>query len=137
MGIMYYNSNNSGGGWWLSEKDWLALEKAGWTVHWFKKDDSLFGFERSVYEYSNFLKPRSRENAIEWLGAFAASCAKEFDSKWEAIQEWESITGQNASDLGCNCCGTPHNFTFWRDEKTPEYIVVEAPTEGFLTGMNE
>jgi hypothetical protein len=29
-----YSSNNSGGYWWLKDKDWQALEDAGWYVHW-------------------------------------------------------------------------------------------------------
>lgn len=33
-GILSYGSNNSGGRWWLKDKDWEALEDAGWTVHW-------------------------------------------------------------------------------------------------------
>ena len=28
-----------------------------------------------------------------------------------AVEEFERVTGQDASDEGCNCCGQPHNFS--------------------------
>ena len=28
----------------------------------------------------------------------------------EAVAEWERITGHDASDPGCECCGNPHTF---------------------------
>jgi len=27
-----------------------------------------------------------------------------------AIKEFEAITGEDADDEGCECCGQPHNF---------------------------
>lgn len=90
-----YSSNNSGGDWWLKDKDWLALEEAGWSVDW-KKDN----------EYSKkYLDADGR-----WLGALATEASKEFDSRQSAIAEWEQITGQNVNDEGCHCCGQPHYF---------------------------
>lgn len=29
-----YEATNSGGDWWLKDKDWKALEGAGWHVEW-------------------------------------------------------------------------------------------------------
>jgi hypothetical protein len=81
-----YDSNNSGGSWWLKDSDWEALEKAGWKVKWKKNG--------------------------RWLGALAMSAEKEFDTPADAIGEFERITGQDASDEGCNCCGAPHTFTW-------------------------
>ena len=91
-----YDSNNSGGSWWLKDKDWFALEKVGWTVEW-KKDQKgpIFGTD-----------PDGR-----WLGALATSAYKTFETLQEGIDEWEDITGQCASDEGCECCGEPHNFS--------------------------
>ena len=83
-----YSSNNSGGSWWLKKKDWLNLEKAGWTVEW--KEDTF-------------------------LGSDAMHCNKEFNTIREALEEFEEITGQDVGDNGCNCCGPPHSFS-WDDE---------------------
>lgn len=80
-----YSSNNSGGGWWLSDENWKALEKAGWAVEWKKE---------------------------KWLGALATSASKDFPTVAEAIREFESVTAQDASDEGCNCCGPPHSFSW-------------------------
>ena len=77
-----YSSNNSGGGWWLTDEDWYALENAGWVVEW-------------------------RER---WLGALATEAYREGLTLSEAVAEWESITGGNALDSGCDCCGQPHYF---------------------------
>ena len=94
--IVEYNSNNSGGGWWLKDEDWQKLEDAGWTVDWFadQKDREYF----------------RADSDGRWLGALATSAKKEFRSVRLAIKEWEEITGQDADDEGCNCCGQPHNF---------------------------
>jgi len=78
-----YRSNNSGGSWWLSDEDWRKLEYSGWKVKWEKK---------------------------RWLGAMATSATKDFMDIDQAISEFEQITGQDAYQLGCFCCGNPHNF---------------------------
>ena len=78
-----YSSNNSGGSWWLSDEDWKNLEAAGWKVAW-------------------------REP--KYLDALATSASKDFPSVEDAIREWEEVTGQYASDEGCECCGPPHSF---------------------------
>ncbi len=81
-----YNSNNSNGYWWLKDEDWKKLEENGWEVLW-KKDG-------------------------RWLGALATSAVrKNIRSVKCAIAEWEDITGQDASDEGCHCCGQPHYFS--------------------------
>lgn len=84
MYIVRYSSNNSGGSWWLSESDWKNLEKGGWTVEWTDND---------------------------FLGAKARDANKVFDNLDAAISDFESITGQDAGDPGCNCCGQPHQFS--------------------------
>ena len=82
MKIVYY-SNNSGGSDWLKEKDWQALEKAGWIVGW---------------------------RNYTWGGREANSASLESKSLEEAIYSFEEVTGQSASAVGCQCCGPPHNF---------------------------
>lgn len=94
MGYIEYSSNNSGGDWWLTDQDWTNLEEAGWEVQW-KKDEA--GQRR-------------------WLGALATSAKRHGLTREEAIAEWEQITGQNAYDEGCPCCGQPHEFYSYDDE---------------------
>ena len=90
-----YGSNNSGGDWWLEDKDWFALEKAGWKVSWVKDDPDAFFH---------------KEGQERWLGALATKAVREGLSLKEAVAEWETITGQSADREGCECCGRPHSF---------------------------
>lgn len=107
-----YDSNNSGGSWWLTDQNWLDLEKEGWEVRWFKDD-----------EYH-----QSQGDGERWLGALASSAIKRnAKSLGEAIAEWERVTGESSNALGCSCCGTPHSFTVydddgkWKDSYYPSY----------------
>lgn len=93
-----YSSNNSGGNWWLDDADWFALEKAGWQVNW-SRDKERFG------------KKEER-----WLGALATSASREGLSMQEAIDEWESVTGQSSDSEGCPCCGPPPSFSSYDDD---------------------
>lgn len=92
-----YSANNSGGGWWLTDENWLDLERAGWEVQWIKDDEYYKGDERH-------------------LGALATCAIKRDTTLGDAIHEWEHVTGQNSNSLGCSCCGTPHSFTLYDDE---------------------
>lgn len=97
-----YSSNNSGGEWWLTDENWLALEKAGWVVDWFREQEG---------------KAFPTDADGRWLGALASVATKEgATSLEEAAREWEEITGASATDAGCACCGQPHNFTLYDDE---------------------
>lgn len=98
--LVKYESNNSGGNWWLEDKDWFALEAAGWTVHWLALDEF----------YTSGKYARLDEDG-RWLGCLAKSASKEFPTKEHAIDEWESITGQDSTEEGCSCCGEPHYFS--------------------------
>jgi hypothetical protein len=90
-----YSSNNSGGGWWLDDEDWYALEAAGWKVDWvMDQKDRLF----------------RDPDSDRWLGALATKATRYGLSEGEAIAEWQRVTGQNANDEGCSCCGEPHYF---------------------------
>jgi hypothetical protein len=156
-GILYYDSNNSGGGWWLKDEDWQALEDAGWTVHWciqtneygtpsfqggrVYSDSPLDKLKRPEVgptegwkkTYEILLVPQSYDEAVEngarWLGGLAMSCAKAGEDPNELVREWERITGQNAADQGCNCCGPPHSFEWIGpdgEEKRPEVEIIES-----------
>jgi hypothetical protein len=114
-----YESNNSGGDWWLSDEDWRALEKAGWTVDWFRDQTSEF---------------RHADPDGRWLGALAQSASIDTDDIDAAISDWSAITGQYPDDEGCNCCGNPHSFSY-RDENGKYHYrsVVVTRTEGVWT----
>lgn len=113
-----YSSNNSGGSWWLKDEDWEALAEAGWNVHWTQPGGPLGGLKAS--EYPGPLDPRERTEE-RWLGALATHAAKEFEDPADAIPEWERITGGNAGALGCNCCGSPHSFSYTDEEGKYHY----------------
>lgn len=133
-----YSSNNSGGRWWLTDEQWLALEKAGWTVLWGKEvfchsnREPLFSRGTNMNKAPNTCPLELRNgrefntcqghraydsldavnaNDARWLDAAATEAYKEFASLKDAILEWEVVTGMDASDEGCNCCGAPHNFS--------------------------
>ena len=95
-----YDSNNSGGHWWLKDEHWLALEKAGWKVDWYKDQNE------------EFFKPGKDGR---WLGALASAASREGLPLMDAVREWETITGQCSTDAGCSCCGNPHTFTEYDD----------------------
>jgi hypothetical protein len=91
---VHYSSNNSGGSWWLTDQNWKDLEKAGWKVNWVK-DDPEGTFRRA-------------DKDGRWLGALATSASRNGLTLDEAIEEFESITGEDANAEGCPCCGSPH-----------------------------
>ena len=97
MSTVRYSSNNSGGSWWLTDKNWLDLEAAGWKVRWIRDDTSG--------HYA-----REGASADRWLGALATSATREGLSLEDAIEEWERVTGACYGDEGCSCCGRPHDF---------------------------
>lgn len=114
MPIVEYDSNNSGGSWWLKDEDWEALAAAGWNVHWTQPDK--LGSLRSAMDDPDYkspgpLDPRDKTGE-RWLGALATAAAKEFENPRDAIEEFERVTGQDASAEGCNCCGSPHSFSY-------------------------
>jgi hypothetical protein len=100
-----YDSNNSGGSWWLKDKDWLALEAAGWEVDWKRN------------QKDSFCRPDAEGR---WLGALATSATRRGLSLRDAADEWERVTGRCATDAGCACCGAPHSFTEYTD--AGEYV---------------
>lgn len=102
--LIRYDTNNSGGRWWLKNEDWYKLEKAGWKIDWYRERDDDWGLHKKG----------------TFLGAEAAGAEKEFNSPQEAIKEFETITGQDVSEEGCNCCGAPHTFSFYNDESDYE-----------------
>ena len=97
MGVsrVTYSSNNSHSVWWLDDADWAALEAAGWVVQWVKDDPR---------------KQRTTGGSDRWLGALATSAYREGLSLDEAMDEWETTTGEDPYETGCGCCSEPHSF---------------------------
>lgn len=138
--VIEYRHNNSGGSWWLTDDDWYALEAAGWIVHWQHDESEQHG--DLVHEPSQWpslghhhgythplvpvqAPPRGKREGRQ-LGALATSAAKETADPAATVAEWERITGQSASDEGCNCCGSPHSFTFYNHHGESQYTSVEV-----------
>ena len=107
---------SSGGSGWLEDKDWKALEKAGWVVSWYRD-------YKSDGTKAGDLLARMRAPG-RWLGALASEASKSFETPAEAMREFEKITGQVVSDEGCNCCGAPHSFS-WAVNGQYEYAYGE------------
>jgi hypothetical protein len=119
MVLIEYNSNNSGGSFWLSDEDWINLEKAGWKVRWVW-EDWVWNEETEDYVIGEDGLPK-KERALDYngepkeigktfCGTRAMYAVKDFKSINDAIKEFEKITGQDANAIGCLCCGPPHNF---------------------------
>ena len=116
-----YSSNNSGGDWWLKDKDWKALEKAGWTVIW----GGWYFCNSSWWELPKGKKKCGKKNCPghrkyktakqadkdRYMGALASYASKDFPSIEDAKEEWSRIVGQDPKAEGCNCCGQPHYFS--------------------------
>lgn len=128
--IVEYISNNSGGSFWLKDEDWDKLAEAGWNVHWMQPD-YLGGLSRALrdpdYESPGPLEPRERHPDERWLGALATHAAKEFENPADAIEEFERITGQDAGAIGCNCCGSPHSFSYTDEDGGYHYASPREP----------
>lgn len=133
-----YDSNNSGGRWWLKDEDWSNLEAVGWKVKW---GNSYFCGSKFGNWNGDANKPAEAcvtdckghwgtGPGERWLGALARSAVREGLTMAEAIREWETITGQDSSVLGCSCCGTPHSFVFTDEQGSREYYSPEYPTTG-------
>lgn len=111
-----YSSNNSGGSWWLKDEDWKALEAFGWEVEWFANQEH------------KFFKPTPDGR---WLGALASKAIRHGLTLGQAIKEFEQITGQDSTDLGCACCGAPHSFAAYDDnDKQVGYYTPDCPDRG-------
>ena len=130
--LVTYKSNNSGGGWWLDDKDWKALEKAGWHViwgHYYFCGGKGTTWEAPPGKEQPCLTESSNPGKVEktcpghrkfdtakeasksrYMGALAVAAQKEFKSIGEAKREFMGVTGKDTEDNGCPCCGAPHDF---------------------------
>jgi hypothetical protein len=95
-----YSHNNSGGVDWMKKDDWQKLIDAGWIV-----DDRQ--------------RCSGRIFSAKRIGL----------SLEDAVTEWEKITGMDAAEEGCNCCGRPHYFLMYGEKEEPkaELVIVRQP----------
>jgi hypothetical protein len=109
-----YSANNSGGNWWLRDKDWHALERAGWTIEWVDGSKS-----KSSWDSPD--KPT-------FLGAPATEAWIITADPDQSIRDWAEITNQDPWEEGCNCCGHPHCFSYEDAAGHTKYARVETST---------
>lgn len=76
-----YIHTNNGGFAWLDDEQWKNLKDAGWVLDELGLFDCCWGAIR----YDVTLQT--------------------------AIDEWERVTGECATDIFCSCCDQPHMFT--------------------------
>ena len=93
-----FHENNSGGDWWLDANDIVALLKTG---KWGLDMDSARG-------YLDIKRGRNDEEVL--LYPFRKFLVGQFNSYEEAVQSWESATGWNVNEAGCECCGNPFDI---------------------------
>lgn len=125
--LVEYHSNNSGGDWWLDAEQWKSLEKAGWK---------LFAYGYFIYNNKgDYVRGKDglplRKNGFK--SGNATYAYKFFDSIKTALVEFETITGVDITEEGCNCCGPPHTFS-WEGgdcggESCSEYLLGEDLTK--------
>ena len=88
-----FSENNSGGSWWLARRQYEALEAAGWKK---PEEDNTWGDSLSTEDVPYF-----------WRHGWTA----EFPSIRAAIESFESATGADFFEEGCNCCGAPYSIS--------------------------
>lgn len=141
-GLLVYDPNNSGGRWWLNHEDYLALEQEGWIVYWVHSKDQTHegfvggdkndphtwkdSFGKHDHKTGSAQEVRSTHDGGDWFGATADGAGKRFDTAEQGVREWERITGQTASEEGCNCCGNPHSFEWKGDDGSNKHSSVEV-----------
>jgi len=125
--LVKYDSNNSGGSWWLTDNDWVKLEKAGWEIDWAKDEKptkdceyckgtgklvNIKKFNTGSYKKGDkcFMCLHAKDG--RYHGGLAKSAKLTCKTIKEALESFEKETGQSVTDEGCNCCGSPHSFTW-------------------------
>jgi len=88
MHAIQYSENNSGGRWWLAKGHYDALMQEGWEPDY------------SAYK----TLPRAMNKVFS---------GTEREALAEAMRDWMRATGLDAGEVGCPCCGPPHQFMVW------------------------
>ena len=104
-----YSTNNSGGSYWLGQKDWDALEKAGWLVEW-----SAWERGRRDWDWGSDVPAH-----YAWAPAGM--------TEDQARVSFTDATGQSSWEEGCNCCGVPHNFYEDGESDVDQWVRYASP----------
>ena len=108
-----FSENNSGGSWWLNKEQYLKLFAAGWSYV-----PSDFDKERG-YDQKGFAGDKS--DTVPW--GWRHNTQGEFATIREAVESFETTTGEDFFAEGCNCCGVPFSISsVYEAGVTTEYI---------------
>ena len=127
--IGQYISNHSS----LSSKNygyarWSDLIRATEYFEEHEGENHLFGEHRHSEWETEHRLTAVKWSGNRWLGAAAMSAVKITDDPEAGVREFENLTNQSASDLGCNCCGQPHNFSYEDDAGNNRYMDISVKT---------
>lgn len=113
--IYTFSETNSGGRWWLNRKQYEALFAAGWK------------YTPSEYDLENNYDKKSLFGGDDVPYGWRHNLCLEAESIQDAVENWESATGEYFFAGGCPCCGAPFNIYSenYAESASGEYI--EAP----------
>lgn len=95
MNTYEFSENNSGGSWWLNRAQYDALFEAGWVAPEETEDDKGY----------NFLDTKD----VPW--SWRHNLTLQAESLQDAVENWETATGENFFAGGCPCCGAPFSIS--------------------------
>lgn len=104
MAVYELNENNSGGSFWLNRKNYDALLAAGWYIQ--PSESSFLDDNFGADDREGGHVPYSWRHGLR----------VEANSLQEAVEQFESITGQDFFAEGCNCCGAPFSMYLVTDD---------------------
>ncbi len=91
------------------------------TSRW---DTDSMGVDETVVAAANTFEEALTLRGLygDYMEALAVSAVKQGESAAELVEEFERLTGQSASDLGCSCCGPPHSFVWHNEDGSTEIV---------------
>ena len=120
-----FDENNSGGSFWLSREQYDNLLAAGFYIKPITEDWEIerYGADGQSGDFGDML---TRDGVpYFWRGNLRVEAA----SLQEAVEKWESITGEDFFAEGCNCCGCPFSaHVVDEDGSTYEYVSGDSVT---------
>ena len=108
MPIYELSENNSGGSFWLNRDNYEALFRDGWYIE--DKEPSKFslGEDFGRYDGTRYTEVKNEEGVpYSWRHSLRV----EASSMQEAVERFESATGEDFFAEGCNCCGAPFSMS--------------------------
>jgi len=95
MPIYEFSENNSGGSWWLNRSQYDSLFEAGFQIN-----------EEKGQHYGKMNSLDTKDVPWAWRHCLVVQAA----SLQEAVETFESATGEDFFAEGCNCCGAPFSM---------------------------